>query len=960
VDPDSTSSALELFDQLVVLPVENRLKWLDEHDTELDPSTRDELKSLLAAYDDAGEFLSDTSVTRRSGALDPHIPGTRIGAYELIELIGEGGFARVFRAQQTRPLRREVAVKIVKLGMDTRAVIARFELERQALALMAHPNIAAVHDAGATDTGRPYFVMELVRDGRRITGFCDEHDLDIRQRVALFVDVCQAIQHAHEKGVLHRDLKPSNILVTTVDGRSTPKVIDFGIAKAIHDQRLTDATLVTKEQQLLGTPQYMSPEQARTGGADVDTRSDIFSLGAVLYELLAGRPPLDVPSGHSSAMQQLQRLTSDQELPPPSTRAGAERARQLRGELDWIVGKCVEKDRSRRYDSAAALAADLRAWLQRRPITAAPPAALYRAKKFIARNMAAVVAVSIILATLLAGSIVSTALAVRARRAERLAQSRLDDSVAANAELKAVNDFLTHDMIGSADPATMRGRELPVREALDKAAASAATKFKDRPLTQAVILHSIASAYLSLGRSDLASPPAQQAMEIRKRLLGDGNPETIASLAQYSQVLKGLGKFSEAEPLARAAMDRSAIAIGEDHPDTIRARRDYAAVLMALQRWRDAEVYEKRALDQLRRISGDDHLQTIESMNDYAMIVQNLGRTNEAVPIFRDALERSRRTCGDDHPLTSFLVHNLAIALENLGQYAGAEELYRQALELRRRLYGADNQQTLTTLNNYALVLERLHRRSEAQELMKEALDRRRRALGENHPDTIASMNNYASILRTNGHAAEAEPYAREALEKYRQTLGDDHPSTITALNNYGVTLAYGGKSSEATPLYKEVLDRRRRLFGDDNPQTLQAMFNYASNLNICGRFAESEPISAELYGKVQHAQADPVLVAMLMCTYGPCLAKLGRYEEAEAPLREAYRRMQETHQTRDLRARQLLAALIDVCDHTNRPEEASKLRVELQSLQPATRPTTRPAATTQPPPATSLAHESF
>ncbi|MGH7178461.1 MAG: protein kinase domain-containing protein, partial [Tepidisphaeraceae bacterium] len=517
----------DLFEQAVDLAVEERRQFLDSRG--IDPQTRGEIESLLRAHDDAGEFFSERSGNDRR--IEPFDVGARIGAYDLLEVLGEGGFARVFRARQLRPVRREVALKLIKLGMDTRAVIARFELERQALAMMDHPNIAAVYDAGATDTGRPYFVMELVR-GERITRFCDDARLSVRQRVRLFIDVCHAVQHAHQKGVLHRDLKPSNILVTTIDGRPAPKVIDFGIAKAI-GQRITDSTLVTQAEQLLGTPQYMSPEQALSGGADVDTSSDVYSLGAVLYELLAGRPPLEAPSSSSSALEQIQRLTSDEDIPPPSERAGVELRRELRGEPDWILGKCLEKDRKRRYTSAAALASDLQAYLENLPITAAPPGKLYRVRKFVRRNAVAVAATAIIVATLVAGSVVSTMQAVRATRAERLSQQRLEESRAANAGLSAVNDFLTRDMIGAADPAITRGRELSVREALDNAANAVPGKFQKNPLIEATVRDSVAKAYLKLGRPDLALAHSQEVLERRKRLLGEDHPETIRAVNGY-------------------------------------------------------------------------------------------------------------------------------------------------------------------------------------------------------------------------------------------------------------------------------------------------------------------------------------------------------------------------------------------------------------------------------------------
>jgi serine/threonine protein kinase len=952
--------AARLFDELADLPFAQRLQRLQRED--IDPGTRGELESLLAAYDDAGEFLTD--VPGRGFQTDAFGPGSRIGHYELLEQIGEGGFARVFRAQQSHPVRREVALKIVKVGMDTRALIARFTQERQALALMDHPHIAAVFDAGATDTGRPFFVMELVRGGQRITRYSDNNRLDVRQRLALFIDVCHGVQHAHQKGVLHRDLKPSNILVTTVDGQPMPKIIDFGIAKAIHDQQLIDATIITQERQMLGTPQYMSPEQARSGGTDVDTRSDIYSLGAVLYELLTGAAPLDDPATPqpSGSLEQLQRLTGDHEIARASTRiiisdstassiaearntSAGELRRTLKGELDWIIAKCLEKERSRRYESAAALAADIEAFLANRPISAAPPTLQYRAKKFVRRNTVAVFASAVVLVALLSGAIISTTQAVRAVRAERLAQKRLDESTAANTNLQAVNEFLTRDMIGSADPYVARGRELPVREALDKAAAALPTKFRGKPLTEAVVRHSVAAAYLALGRSDLALPHAKQALDLRRQLLGEDHPDTIASLDNYGEVLRNRGRLSEAEPVARDAYERSVRVNGAEHLETTHALHDYAQVLMSLGRWREAEVHTKAVAEQLRRHLGDDNEQTIAAVNDWCMCIDGAGRTADAVPIFREALDRCRRVLGKDHPRTTILMHNFAHTLETLGQLPEAEQLSREALEIRRRIFGPDNPETLATLNVYAQILEGQHRPSDAEPLLREALDGRRRALGDDHQDTIATINNYATLLRSLGRIADAEPYAREAMERSQRVLGNDHPSTLTALNNYGVTLAFLNRRAEAVPIYQRVMEGRRRLLGPDHPETLRAIFNCGSNLAVLGRYAEAEPLAAELYSSAPNAQVTPAIAAIFTSLYGPCLAKLERYDQAEAPLREAYRRMRDTGQAKDSRMRIVVSALADVCEHTNRAEEAARLRSELQTLQPyqTTRPATNP-----------------
>jgi serine/threonine protein kinase len=964
IEPSQSNIAVaQLFDELVELPRAQRRARLEQDD--LDPTTRLELESLLAAHDDAGEFLREATDAPHVG--DPFDVGTKIDRYELLEQIGEGGFARVFRASQSHPVRREVALKIVKVGMDTRALVARFTQERQALAMMDHPNIAAVFDAGATDNGRPFFVMELVRGGQRITRYCDDQCLNVRQRLALFIDVCHGVQHAHQKGVLHRDLKPSNILVTTVDGRPMPKIIDFGIAKAIHDQQLVDATIVTSERQMLGTPQYMSPEQARSGGTDVDTRSDIYSLGAVLYELLTGAAPLDdaTQTRPSGGLDHLQRLTGDHEIARASTRVvvsdsaastiaeargttAGELRWTLKGELDWIIAKCLEKDRSRRYESAAALAADIEAFRNHRPITAAPPTLQYRARKFVRRNTVAVLASAVVMVALLAGAIISTTQAVRARRAERLGQKRLDDSVAANANLQAVNEFLTRDMIGSADPYASRGRELQVREALDKAAAALPTKFKDKPVIEAVVRHSVAAAYLALGRADLALPHARQALDARRQLLGDSHPDTIVSLDTYGEVLRYMGRLNEAEPVALDAYQRSKRVNGDDHVQTVRALQNYAQVLMSLGRWRDAETYAKKTVDELRRHFGEDNDQTIAAVNDWCVCIQGAGRPADAVPVFRETLDRCRRVLGDDHPRTTILMHNFAHVLQLTGQLAEAEQLLRQALEIRRRIFGPDNPETLATLNNYAMILENLHRPKEAEPLLKEAMDGRRRALGDDHVDTIATIGDYATVLRSLGRINDAEPYAREAMERSRKTLGDDHPLTLTTVNNYGVTLGFLNRRAEAVPFYQLVLDGRRRVLGPDHPETLKAMFNCASNLSVLGRHAEAEPIAAELYAKAPRAQVAPAMAAIFTTLYGACLAKQERYDQAEAPLREAYRRMRETGQGADARMRTVTTALADVCEHTNRPDEAARLRSELQAMRPyqTTRPASQPAAT--------------
>jgi serine/threonine protein kinase/tetratricopeptide (TPR) repeat protein len=962
VKDDSPNPALKLFDELVELPPDQRTRFLAVRCA--DPDTRREIESLLDAYDDAGGFFREPPTRAAAAAeLDGHGPGTRIGSYELLETLGEGGFARVYRARQHHPVRRDVALKIIKLGMDTRAVLARFELERQALAMMDHPGIAAVYDAGVTDSGRPYFVMELVR-GQRINRHCDEHRFEINQRIGLFRDVCHAVHHAHTKGILHRDLKPSNILVTEIDDKPQPKVIDFGVAKATQHQHIIDATIVTQERQVLGTPQYMSPEQAQSGGTDVDTRSDVYSLGAVLYELVTGVAPLESPGAPSGSLGQLHRLLSpDHETPRPSTRIATlsdvsaevlsarrvahpgELRRALRGELDWIILKCLERDRGRRYESVAALATDLEAYLEHRPIAAAPPSAMYRGRKFVQRNLASVIAGSVVLLTLLVGSIVSTTLAIRAIRAERLSQQRLDETRAANANLTAVNEFLTRDMIGSADPAVTRGAPLTVREALDKAAAAVAKQFESRPLTEASVRESIAWAYYALGHTDEGLPHAKIALDHRTRLLGADHRDSIASLITCAGLLKSDGQIAEAERLYAEAWERSTRVNGRDHEQTISALDGRATVLTTLGRWRESEPLARQAMDDAMRVLGEDHHLTGSTQGNYARVLYAMGRFTEVEPLLAASLQRSIRARGEDHPESIMLLMNQATTLSNLGRYDESEPLHRKAVELRRRVNGEDHPATLAALDGYAGLLYLMGRHEQAAAMFKDALERKRLKLGEDHPDTITAMNNYAVVISAMGRSAEAEPIKKDVLERRLRVQGDQHPDTLSAMNNYALALKSLGRAEEAEPLYRQALERRLQILGNDHPDTLTSMHNLGDLLWLQRRDAEAEPLFAELYRRAEQLQSrlPPANTATFMSHHGVCLARMGRHAEAEAPLREAHRRYVEIKQTATPRMREILAALAEVCEQTGRADEAARWRAELDKLRSSTRPTTQP-----------------
>jgi serine/threonine protein kinase/Tfp pilus assembly protein PilF len=887
LDSDTWRELSSLFDEVLALPPEERGTWLAGLASR-NAARHDQLLRLIRA--DAGaeseDFLGSLPPVDRTGDLtEPgtgssgRIPGDVVGPYRLVRELGRGGMGTVWLAERADgTLKRSVALKLPHLGIRDRALRDRFDRERDILAALNHPKIARLYDAGVTRDGQPFLALEYV-SGEPIGAYCDRQALGLRPRIALFLQVLDAIQFAHRNLVVHRDIKPSNVLVNS-DGAAM--LLDFGIAKLLDTggapSEASDATELDGSPM---TPRYASPEQV--GGDAVTTSSDVYSLGVMLFELLSGRLPY---RGKLGSRIELQTAIASGNTIPPSRAADASAepprglpdrkrlSRALKGDLDGIVLKALERDPSRRYPSAEAFARDLTRYLQGEPVEARPYSRTYRARKFVRRHRIGVgIAAAVTLAIL--GSLAFAL--VQMQRAQRQRD-----------RAASVSSFLV-DLFKVSDPNEAKGKTVTAREILDRGVAKIDQTLADEPLVQSELLRTMGDVYQNLGLYNSALPLLEKALALDRRVRGSDDFETMESMNLLATLLQNQGELDKAEALFREALERRRRVLGNDHADTLNAENNLALVLQQRGKLDDAEALFRESLEGKRRTLKADDPDLLSPINNLGNLLKQEGKYEAAKPYLTELAEKTPRILGEDDPHTLTAISNLGLLLEAEGNLAEAEPRFRKALEGRKRVLGNEHPQTLLSMNFLGDCLREEGRLTEAQGLALAAFEGLHRVVGPDHPRTLAALNALGRLRQEQGQFQEAERCYREVVERRRAKLGADHSESIESLVNLGSILERQGKLADAETLDREAVERGRRALGEENFITLDAMVALAGVRTAQGHADEAEPVLAGALAaarKTLPATAPEIGHALLK--YGRCLTALGRYREAEAALLES------------------------------------------------------------------------
>jgi serine/threonine protein kinase len=775
--------------------------------------------TLRNALADVETSASDMPTTRE-------LPNAgRIGNYHLVRVLGEGGMGVVYEAQQHYP-RRTVALKVIKPGWTSPDLLRRFEREADALGRLQHPGIAQIYEAGMTDTGggpQPFFAMEFIR-GKTLGEYVRQSHLSIRQRLELMAKVCEAVHHAHQRGIIHRDLKPGNIIV---DESGQPKILDFGIA------RITDsdaqATRQTDVGHIIGTLAYMSPEQALADPLELDIRSDVYALGVILYELLAERLPYTIGHNLPEAVRVIR-----EEDPRPLTSI----RRAFRGDIDTIVSRALEKEKARRYASAASMAEDIRRYLTDQPIVARPPSVSYQLQKFARRHKALMTGVVTVFIVLVVGIILVAREATRARAAEQVA--------------KAVNAFLQDDLLAQASsieqaqPNTKPDPDLRVRTALDRAAARIPGKFSGQPLVEASIRRTIGNTYRDLGLYDQAQQQMELSLDLQHRVLGDAHPDTLSTMNDLADLyLEYQGKPAKAEPMLTKILETRRRVLGEEHPDTLTSLSNLGAFYRYQGDDEQAHSLFAKLLDTRRRLLGEEDPQTLTTMYDLAWVLRHQSKYVESELLYSKVVQIRRRVLGEEHPDTLSSMNNLSLVYQDEGKFEQAEPLLKQVVESWRKGLGEEHAYTLAGMSNLGRLYLIEKRYSEAETLLTKVLEVERRVLGAENTNTLLVMNNVAMLYREQGRYDEAAATLSTAINVWRRDLGDSHPTTLNGVGNLALVYLDERKYSQAEALLREAQK--------NYPKTMANTWNWSSTQSMLG---------ASLAGQKKYREAEELLLS--------------------------------------------------------------------------------------------------
>lgn len=798
----------ELYHSAVALRPAEQAAFLDQACRD-DPGLRRELESLLAHDKRAEDFIEspalEIAASQFAWGEDRSLVGRVIGHYRILSLLGSGGMGQVWLAEQTAPVKRQVALKLIRAGMFDSAALQRFQAERQSLAIMEHPAIAKVFDAGTTADGQPYFVMEYV-PGVPITDYCDQKKLKIAERLELFVKVCEGVQHAHQKAMIHRDLKPANILIVEVDDKPVPRIIDFGLAKSVTPD-LPDQTAFTLAGTLVGTPGFMSPEQADAVTQDVDTRTDVYSLGAVLYVLLTGSLPFAPPPGKKQTLAEILNQLREEDPPRPSTRtrvqsesantaAGArgmesgQLARMLSGDLDCIAMKALERDRDQRYGTPSELSTDIRRYLNNEPVVARPASLGYRLRKYVRRHRGGV-AVAAGLVLLLAGFTGMQAVQLRRITRERDRANR-------------ITEFMTN-MFKVLDPSEARGNTVTAREVLDKASKDVDTGLSSDPELQGDLMAAMANTYFNLGLHQQALQLLEQAARIESRVLGPNNPKTLQVMSLQGLILQRLGHYVESEKLLRETWERQNRSLGTENTSTLVTLDRLGETLTVERRYAEAEKMQRQVLEMRRRTDAPNNDELLQAMDELAYTLLRKGSYAEAEQLQREVLEAARNAHGEDYPLTLREMDNLSLTLDAEEKYAEDEELLRHALELHLRVFGPRHPRTLGIMNNLATVLLDENRYADAEKMYRQILDIRRSVSGPESPAVIHTLGLLGVTLADQKRFPEAEKLFQQAI-----ALAAKQPGQVLlsmTQYNFACAAAVAGHDDEALTYLRQAID---------------------------------------------------------------------------------------------------------------------------------------------------------